>query len=91
MGPDEVPSYAVNIEPIVKRYCVSCHRPGKKNNNFLMTTYEEVMSTGDNHPNNIIPGDPTSILLRVINREDLKDLTSPVGPMPPTKAFARNI
>jgi mono/diheme cytochrome c family protein len=88
LGPDEIPSYAVNIEPIVKRYCISCHRPGKKNNNFLMTTYEEVMSTGDNHPNNIIPGDPNSILLRVINREDLKGLASPVGPMPPTKEIS---
>jgi menaquinol-cytochrome c reductase cytochrome b/c subunit len=91
LGPDEVPSYTVHIEPIVKRYCVSCHRSGKKNNNFLMTSYEELMTTGDNHPNNIIPGDPSSILLRVINREDLKDLANPVGPMPPTKELPSEI
>ena len=91
LGPNEVPSYTVHIEPIVKRYCVSCHRSGKKNNNFLMTSYEEIMSTGDNHPNNIIPGDPNSILLRVIQREDLKDLASPVGPMPPTKELPQEI
>jgi len=85
LGPDEVPSYTVHIEPIIKRYCLSCHRPGKKNNNYLMTSYDETMNSGDNYPNNIIPGDPTSILLRVIQREDLQDLASPVGPMPPTK------
>jgi len=87
LAPDEVPSYAVHVAPIFKRYCLSCHRPGKKNNNYLMATYEEVMTTGDNYPNNVIPGDANSILLRVIQREDLKDLDSPVGPMPPTKAL----
>ena len=34
----EVPSYDVHIQPIVKRYCISCHREGKTNNNYLMTT-----------------------------------------------------
>jgi hypothetical protein len=56
-----------------------------------MTSYEEIMNTGDNHPNNIIAGDTSSILLRVINREDLQDLASPVGPMPPTKALPAEI
>ena len=87
LGPDEVPSYEVHIAPLVKRYCLSCHRPNKKNNNYHMSTYDEVMTTGDNAPNNVIPGDLNSILIRVINREDLKDLEFPVGPMPPTKAL----
>ncbi len=86
LGPTEVPSYEVHIAPLVKRYCLSCHRPGKKNNNYYMSTYEEIMTTGDNSPN-VKPGDLNSILTRVINREELKDLASPVGPMPPTKAL----
>jgi len=85
LGPDEVPSYEVHVAPMVKRYCLSCHRPGKKNNNYHMATYEEIMTSGDNAPNNVIPGDANSILVRVINREDLKDLEYPVGPMPPSK------
>ena len=28
LAPDEVPSYEVHIAPIIKRYCISCHRPG---------------------------------------------------------------
>jgi mono/diheme cytochrome c family protein len=87
LAPGEVPSYDVHIEPLVKRYCLSCHRPGKKNNNYLMSTYEEIMTTGDNAPNNVIPGDPNSIMIRVLNREDLQNLEYPVGPMPPTKAL----
>ena len=31
----EVPSYDVHIAPIVKRYCISCHRAGKENNNYF--------------------------------------------------------
>lgn len=82
LGPDEVPSYEVHIAPLVKRYCVSCHRPGKKNNNYLMRTYEEVMQSGDNTPN-IIAGDLGSNLIRMINREEI----DAGGPMPPTKAL----
>ena len=82
LGPDEIPSYVVHIEPIVRRTCLSCHRPGKKNNNYLMGTYQEVMESGDNAPN-IILGDLESNLIRMIYREEIEA----GGPMPPTKAL----
>jgi hypothetical protein len=66
----------------VKRYCLSCHRPGKKNNNYLMRDYDEIMNSGDNVPN-VIPGDLGSNLIRMINREEI----DAGGPMPPTKAL----
>ena len=62
----EVPSYDVHIQPIVKRYCISCHRAGKTNNNYLMTSYEEILTTGDNKDDNVIAGDAESYLLQVI-------------------------
>jgi mono/diheme cytochrome c family protein len=82
LGENEVPSYDVHIEPLVKRYCISCHRPGKKNNNYLMQNYEETMTTGDHTPN-VIAGDLNSNLIRMINREEIEA----GGPMPPTKAL----
>ena len=82
LGPDEIPSYEVHIAPIFKRYCISCHRPGKENQNYLMQDYTEVMQTGDNAPN-IIPGDLNSNLIRMIHREEIEA----GGPMPPTKAL----
>ena len=82
LGPDEIPSYEVHLEPIIKRYCVSCHRPGKKNNNYLMRTYEEVMKTGDHVPN-VIPGDLTSNNILMIHRQEIEA----GGPMPPTRAL----
>jgi menaquinol-cytochrome c reductase cytochrome b/c subunit len=78
----EVPSYEVHISAIYKRYCVSCHRPGKKNNNYLSGTYEEMLSTGDHAPN-LIAGDMNSNTIRMLNREDIEA----GGPMPPNKAL----
>jgi len=82
LGPEEIPSYEVHLQPVIKRYCVSCHRPGKKNNEYLMRTYEEVMNSGDNAPN-IIPGDLNSNTVRMLHREEI----DAGGPMPPTRAL----
>jgi mono/diheme cytochrome c family protein len=82
LKPGEVPSYEMHIEPIVKRFCVSCHRPNKENNNYLMRTYEEIMTSGDNAPN-IITGDLGNNTIRMLHREDIEA----GGPMPPTKAL----
>lgn len=82
LGADEVPSYDVHIAPLVKRYCVSCHRPGKENGEYLMGTYDEVMNTGKYKPN-VIPGDLGSNLIRMLDREEIEA----GGPMPPSKAL----
>ena len=73
----EVPSYDVHIQPIVKRYCVSCHRAGKTNNNYLMDTYENMLTTGDQKDQNIIAGDPNSYLLQVIQGHTIPDPKAP--------------
>jgi mono/diheme cytochrome c family protein len=80
LGPDEVPTYDVHIEPVIRRTCISCHRPGKKNGEYLMRDYNETITTGDNAPN-MIAGDLTSNLIRMIHREEI----DAGGPMPPTK------
>ena len=73
----EVPSYDVHIQPIVKRYCISCHRAGKTNNNYLMTSYNEILTTGDNVDKDIIPGDEASYLLQVIQGQHIMDPKDP--------------
>ena len=83
LGENEVPSYEQHIQPIVKRYCVSCHREGKKNNNYFMGTYEDILNSGDNAPV-MVAGDLNSLLIKMLHRvEDLEE----GGPMPPTKAL----
>ena len=83
----EVPSYEVHIAPIAKRYCVSCHRAGKDSNNYYMTTYEEILTTGDHNDRNLVAGDPNSYLLQVIQGTPIMDPKNPneeiIGVMPP--------
>jgi len=83
----EVPSYDVHIAPIVKRYCISCHRPGKDNNDYLMTTYEEILTTGENKDKNVIARDPDGYLIQVIQGTPIMDPADPtqelIGVMPP--------
>jgi mono/diheme cytochrome c family protein len=82
----EVPSFEVHIQPLVKRYCVSCHRAGKENNNYLMGTYEDMLNTGDNTPV-MAAGDTNSLLFQLINGHEGKDpkTDKTIRQMPPTK------
>lgn len=67
----EVPSYEVHIQPLTKKYCISCHREGKENNDYLMGSYEEMIKTGHNAPN-IIAADMESILLQTIHGNEVE-------------------
>jgi mono/diheme cytochrome c family protein len=91
----EVPSYDVHIAPIVKRYCVSCHREGKDNNDYLMTTYDEILTTGENKDHNIISGDMDSYFLQVIQQTPIMDPANPneelIGVMPPKSVLKPNV
>jgi len=83
----EVPSYEVHLSLVSKRYCVSCHRPGKENNEYLMQTYAEILTTGDNADKNVIAGDLESYIIVTLYRESIFDASGEeiIGPMPPSK------
>ena len=83
LAPGEVPSYEVHISAIQKRYCVSCHRAGKKNNNYIMDNYEDTIKTGDHAPN-LIAGDLLCNTMQMLNRVEGLDAGNP---MPPTRAL----
>ncbi len=80
LAPGEMPSYSEYIQPLVRRACISCHRPGRKNNNYTMRDYQELLTTGDHAPN-LIAGDLGSNLIRMLHREEIEA----GGPMPPTR------
>jgi mono/diheme cytochrome c family protein len=88
----EVPSYDVHIAPIVKRYCISCHRPNKENNNYWMDSYDNILNSGDNGPN-IEAGNLDSILLAVIQQRPVYDDNGDeaIGVMPPKKALKADV
>ncbi len=82
----EVPSYEIHISALVKRYCLSCHRPGKTNNNYLMTTYLEMLTTGDHAPV-MTSGDPESLNLLLVRGIEYTDPVTGnlIRIMPPSK------
>ena len=79
----EIPSYEVHISAIQRRYCVSCHREGKKNNNYIMDTYENTINTGDHAPN-LIAADLLNNTMQMLNRVEGLEAGNP---MPPTRAL----
>ena len=83
LAPGEIPSYSVHIQPIVRRTCASCHREGKKNNNYLMDTYQNILASGDNAPV-LVAGDPHSLLLRLLRREEVTEIKD-LNAMPPSR------
>ena len=89
----EVPSYDVHIAPIVKRNCISCHRAGKDNNDYLMTSYEEMLTTGENAEHNIIAGDMDSYLLQTIQQTPILDENGEeiIGVMPPSYTLKADV
>lgn len=89
----EVPTYEAHISKIVKRYCISCHRPGKDNNEYWMQTYDEILTTGDQEMGpNVKAGDEKSILLQVIQGHAQMDGdTEVVGQMPPNKLLSAEL
>ena len=91
----EVPSYDVHVQPIVKRYCLSCHREGKENNDYWMTTYEEILTTGENVEKNIVAATEDSYLLQVLQEVPIMDPENPdeelIGVMPPSYALKPNV
>jgi quinol---cytochrome c reductase cytochrome c subunit, bacillus type len=83
VAPGQVPSYEVQISAIQRRYCVSCHRTGKKNNNYIMDNYENTIKTGDHTPD-LIAGDLLCNTMQMLNRVEGLEAGNP---MPPTKAL----
>ncbi|MEI7848977.1 MAG: c-type cytochrome, partial [Chloroflexota bacterium] len=90
----QIPSYDEHIAPIVNRYCISCHRQGKTNNEFWMDSYDHILNTGDNAPS-LKKGDANSQLLVVIQGTPIPDPANPttnlIGKMPPNKSLKADI
>lgn len=57
VNPDHPAFYAVHVEPLFQRSCVSCHRPEKHKGGLRMDSYEQLMRGGDDGPA-VLPGNP---------------------------------
>lgn len=89
----EIPTYSAHIQPIVKRYCISCHRPGKDSNEYFMDTYANILDSGDNADKNVVAGDMNSYLIQTIEHIEILDENGQVlvGVMPPNSQLKQDI
>lgn len=80
----ETVSFSQHVQPIIERRCLSCHG-ARARGGYKMTTYDEVMNTGDNAPV-IIPGDAAnSILVQMLH-----GIKTPAGgQMPPARPLSQ--
>jgi hypothetical protein len=81
----QVTSYAEDIVPIFRGYCVSCHQPGGEGLNasgFDLTSYEGLMK-GTKFGPMVIPREPdTSNLVILIEGRAAKEMRMPHGQKP---------
>ena len=74
--PDVVPTFAVDIVPIMRASCTLCHGSA---GGWTASDYESVMNTGDHEPV-IVPGDPdASLLIHKITGEQAEGAAMPPG------------
>ncbi len=80
------PSFANDILPIFEDSCNSCHAGANPDGGWDGTTYEGVMTSGDNAPS-VIPGDIENSLLvkKILNTQEEGD------PMPPLTTISRRV
>lgn len=51
------PSYAKDVQPFLKKYCVDCHNASERKAGVNLESYESMMRTGKKGKN-IVPSDP---------------------------------
>jgi uncharacterized membrane protein len=51
------PTYAKDVQPFFKKYCVDCHNASERKAGVNLETYETMMRSGKKG-RNILPGDP---------------------------------
>lgn len=78
-------AFALGVQPVLNRYCVSCHGAEKSKAGLRMDTHELLLKGGDNGPV-IVAGQPdeSDLLKRVLLPADNDDHMPPDGKPQPT-------
>lgn len=76
-------SFAASVLPILDSYCSICHEGENADGGWISTSYEDVMSTGDNRPV-VIPGDIENslLVLKILGLQTEGDIMPPRRVLP---------
>src|ERR1700730_5930168 len=77
--PTEV-SYYRHVRPIFQQHCQGCHQPAKSQGGFIMTTYPDLLKTGETGQPGVVPGQPdASLVVKQITPQNGKAPAMPKG------------
>src|SRR5262245_25443043 len=67
---DKPVSFEKDVQPILTKSCISCHKPDKKKGKLDMSTYDALIKGGE-QGSPVKAGDPTkSILIQVVSGKE---------------------
>lgn len=79
-------SFAAEIKPAFDTYCMACHNESFASGEWISTTYDQVINSGENQPM-IIPGDADNSLLA----QKILGTQSNGNKMPPTQDMPEDL
>ncbi|MBX2840224.1 MAG: cytochrome C [Flammeovirgaceae bacterium] len=83
-SPEEMLIYSDMVAPILEAKCLSCHNENKSKGDFLMTSYEQLLSGGKSEKAGLTPGDveKSELFQRINLPADHDDRMPPAGKTP---------
>jgi WD40 repeat protein len=88
----EVVSYYRDIRPILQQHCQGCHQPAQAKGGYIMTSFADMLKSGDHGQPGIVPGQPDkSYVVHQITPQGGKRPAMPRGKEPLTDFQVRLI
>ncbi len=76
-------SYDRQVRPIFQAHCHGCHQPAKTKGNFIMTSFDRLLSGGESKLAAVVPGHPAkSNLVEMITPDKTGEAEMPKGKTP---------
>src|SRR5262245_36409254 len=76
----QAPSFTKDVQPLLKKYCVECHRAGKIKGGLKLETHEDILKGSSKGRKAVVPGDPDKSRLVTTTEHRIKPF------MPPKKS-----
>src|SRR5262249_36087550 len=74
------PSFTKDVQPLLTKYCIECHRAGKIKGGLKLETHEDILKGGSKGRQAVVPGDPEKSRLITTTEHRIKPF------MPPKKS-----
>src|SRR5437868_15140786 len=80
----QAPSFTKDVQPLLKKYCVECHRGGKIKGGLKLETHEDILKGSSKGRKAVVPGDPDKSRLVTTTEHRIKPFMPPKKSTQPT-------